>query len=210
MAPDSPTRRLRIALAQVDPTVGDVPGNAALIREKIAEARDAGAQLVVLPELGLTGYPPEDLLLKAHFLRAAEEELGRLAEGVAGITALIGYAERSAAGIHNSAAVLADGVVQGSYRKMLLPNYGVFDERRYFEPGQTAALIELGNVWIGLTICEDIWFPGPPASFEAIAGAALVVNLSASPYHRGKPSEREQMVQGRARRAPRSAMGISR
>ena len=199
MSPRTQHRALRIALAQIDPTVGDVRGNAALIRARIGEARDAQAQLVVFPELAITGYPPEDLLLKEHFLDAADEELAAVAAGVEGIVALVGFAERSGAGVHNAAAILADGALQGSYRKMLLPNYGVFDERRYFEPGETAALIDLGGIRLGLSICEDIWFPGPPASTEALAGAALVVNLSASPYHRGKPAEREEMVRGRAR-----------
>ncbi len=199
MTARSPQRRLRIALAQLNPTVGDVGGNAAMMAERIGEARDADAQLVVFPELALTGYPPEDLLLKPHFLGAVEEELAGLAAGVEGIVALVGYAEQDAGAIHNSAAVLAEGAVEGSYRKVLLPNYGVFDERRYFEAGDCPVLLDLGGIRIGLTICEDIWFPGPPASTEALAGAGLVVNLSASPYHRGKPAEREEMVQGRAR-----------
>jgi NAD+ synthase (glutamine-hydrolysing) len=183
----------------VDSTVGDVGGNASLVRARTAEAAEAGAQLVLFPELALTGYPPEDLLLKPHFLDAVENELAALAADVRGIVVVVGYAERSGAGLHNAAAVVADGELRGVYRKMLLPNYGVFDERRYFEPGAAPALIELGGARIGLTICEDIWFPGPPASSEALAGASLVLNLSASPYQRGKPVEREEMVRGRAR-----------
>ena len=193
-----PTKRLRIALAQVNPTVGDVAGNGRLVRDRIAEAREAGVQLVAFPELVVTGYPPEDLLLKPHFLAATEGELASIAAEVEGIVALIGFAERSGGGLHNAAAALADGELRAVYRKMLLPNYGVFDERRYFEPGDSAGLIEIGGVRVGLTICEDIWFPGPPASSEAVAGASLIVNLSASPYHRGKPAEREKMVRGRA------------
>jgi NAD+ synthase (glutamine-hydrolysing) len=199
MSPKEPTRRLRIALAQVNPTVGDVTGNCRLVRGRIAEAREAGAQLVLFPELVVTGYPPEDLLLKPHFLEASEQELGAIAAEVEGIVALVGFAERSGGALHNAAGVLVDGELRGVYRKMLLPNYGVFDERRYFEPGDCPALIELDGLRVGLTICEDIWFPGPPASSEAVAGASLVVNLSASPYHRGKPAEREEMVRGRAR-----------
>ncbi len=198
MSPKAQTRRLRIALAQVNPTVGDVSGNGRLVREGIAAARDAGAQLVLFPELVITGYPPEDLLLKPHFLDASEQELASIASEVEGIVALVGFAERSGGALHNAAGVLADGELRGVYRKMLLPNYGVFDERRYFEPGDCPALIELGGLRVGLTICEDIWFPGPPASSEAVAGASLIVNLSASPYHRGKPAEREEMVRGRA------------
>jgi NAD+ synthase (glutamine-hydrolysing) len=199
VSPRVGSRRLRIALAQVNPTVGDVRGNGAVVRERTAQAREAGAQLVVFPELVVPGYPPEDLLLKPHFLRAVREEVDAIAAELTGVVALVGFAERYAGGLHNAAAVIGDGELRGVYRKMLLPNYGVFDERRYFEPGEGAALIELDGVGVGLTVCEDIWFPGPPASSEALAGASLVVNLSASPYHRGKPAEREEMVRGRAR-----------
>ena len=179
--------------------MGDVEGNAALIRARIGEARDARAQLVIFPELAITGYPPEDLLLKPHFLAATAAELEALAAELEGIVALVGYAERAGAGeLHNSVAVLGERTALGSYRKILLPNYGVFDERRYFEPGEGAALIELGGIRVGLTVCEDIWFPGPPASSEAIAGASLIANPSASPYQRGKPMERERLVQARA------------
>jgi NAD+ synthase (glutamine-hydrolysing) len=191
-------QRLRIALAQVNPTVGDIEGNARLIAEAIDRARAARAQLVVLPEQALTGYPAEDLWLKPHFLHAARQALGEIASRAREIVALVGFPERDAA-TYNAAAVLADGALQGSYRKVLLPNYGVFDERRYFEPGDAPALIEVGGVSIGLTICEDIWYPGPPASVEALAGARLIVNPSASPYHRGKGAERELMIRERAR-----------
>ena len=199
MSSGNRSRRLRIALAQVDPTVGDVRGNGRLVREWLGRAAEAGAQLVLFPELVLTGYPPEDLLLKPHFLRAAQEELEAIAAEVSGVTAVIGFAERSGGGLHNAAAVVADCEPRGVYRKMLLPNYGVFDERRYFEPGDAPLLIECDGVRVGLTICEDIWFPGPPASSEALAGASLILNLSASPYQRGRPAERERMVAGRAR-----------
>ena len=189
---------LRIALAQTNATVGDVEGNAAKTHAWIERARGEGAQLVVLPELAITGYPPEDLLLKRQFLDAGRRALGELAAETHDITALVGFAEANGF-THNSLAVLADGEIKGVYTKMLLPNYGVFDERRYFEPGSTPALIELGGVLVGLTICEDIWFPGPPSSAEAMAGASLIVNASASPYHRGKGIERENMIGQRAR-----------
>jgi NAD+ synthase (glutamine-hydrolysing) len=189
---------VRIALAQVDATVGDVEGNAALIREWVGRAREAGAQLVIFPELVLSGYPAEDLLLKPHFLDACASALPRIAEASAGIVSIVGLPMRDG-GIRNAAAVLADGEVHGAYYKCLLPNYGVFDERRYFEPGSGPALIEVGGVRVGLTICEDIWFPGPPASVEALAGASLIVNPSASPYHRGRGSFRERMIADRAR-----------
>ncbi len=190
--------RLRIALAQVNPTVGDIQGNASLISAWIAKARDAGAQLVVFPEQTVTGYPAEDLWLKPHFLDAARRAVDEIASGVGAIAALVGFPERDAA-THNSVAVLGDGQVRAVYRKVLLPNYGVFDERRYFEPGDTPALVEVAGARVGLTICEDVWYPGPPASAEALAGASLIVNPSASPYHRGRGTHRERMVQDRAR-----------
>jgi NAD+ synthase (glutamine-hydrolysing) len=191
------TKTLRIALAQVDPTVGDLERNGELIAARIEEAKGLGAQLIVFPEMVLSGYPAEDLWLRRGFLDRVGERLHELAAFAGGICALVGFPERDVA-IHNSLAVLADGEVAGVYRKLLLPNYGVFDERRYFEPGTAPALIEIGGVRVGLTICEDIWFPGAPASSEALAGASLIVNASASPYHRGKGSEREEMVVQRA------------
>jgi NAD+ synthase (glutamine-hydrolysing) len=190
--------RLRIALAQVNPTVGDIDGNSRLISSWIAQAREAGAQLVVFPEQTVTGYPAEDLWLKQHFLEAARRAVEEIASEVTGIVALVGVPEHDA-GTYNSVAVLGDGEVRALYRKVLLPNYGVFDERRYFEPGDTPALIEVAGVRVGLTICEDVWYPGPPASVEALAGASLIANPSASPYHRGRGAYRERMVRERAR-----------
>jgi NAD+ synthase (glutamine-hydrolysing) len=189
---------LRAALAQIDTTVGDLEGNAAKIRQAIARARDEGVQLVLFPELTLTGYPPEDLLLKTNFLDAADALLQELAAEVDDIVAIVGFPER-ADDVYNAAAVLADGRVAAVYRKIYLPNYSVFDEQRYFQSGEAGALIELNGIPIGLTICEDIWEPGPPATDEALAGARVVVNLSASPYHAGKGSEREAMLVQRAR-----------
>jgi NAD+ synthase (glutamine-hydrolysing) len=195
----SPAGKLRIALAQIDTTVGDIDGSAARIAEAIESAQATGAQLVVLPELAVPGYPPEDLLLKRHFLAANTRALEGIADGVRDIVALVGYAEADGF-VHNALAVLADGEVKASYTKMLLPNYGVFDERRYFEPGPSPALIDVNGRIVGLTICEDIWFPGPPAAAEALAGAGLIVNASASPYHRGKGIIRErEIVAARAR-----------
>jgi NAD+ synthase (glutamine-hydrolysing) len=204
---------LRLALAQIDPTVGDIEGNAELISGAIERAREAGADLVLLPELCLSGYPPEDLLLRADFLDSVSASLESLAGEATGIIALVGFPERGehagdpppdpiidplAPPAHNSLAVLADGEVAAVYRKIHLPNYGVFDERRYFEPGQGPALIELDGTLIGLTICEDIWVPGDPESDEAAAGAQLIVNASASPYNRGKGAAREAMIAARA------------
>ncbi len=192
------TQPLRIALSQMNAVVGDIAGNEAKIAGTIAAARDVGAQLVCFPELALTGYPPEDLLLKEHFLADTRAALERLAAQTHGIVAVVGYPER-AEDVHNSAAVLADGAIQASYRKLHLPNYGVFDELRYFQPGERGATIEVDGVTVGLTICEDIWQPGPPLSDEALAGARVIVNISASPYHAGKGVARERMIQQRAR-----------
>ncbi|HVS28306.1 MAG TPA: NAD+ synthase [Solirubrobacteraceae bacterium] len=189
---------LRLALAQINATVGDIAGNETLIRERIVEARSVGAQIVIFPELALTGYPPEDLLLKQHFLADARAALERLSQETRGLVALVGFPER-AEDVYNACAVLADGELSAVYRKVYLPNYGVFDEQRYFQSGRGGALIELGPERVGITICEDIWEPGPPASEEARAGATLLVNLSASPYHAGKGREREQMLAQRAR-----------
>ncbi len=207
---------LRLALAQIDPTVGDVEGNVRLISESIESARDHGAQLVLLPELCISGYPPEDLLLRRDFLAAVREGLDAIAAEVEGIVALVGFPERVERSpeefehfdplidpppppAYNSLAIVADRDVQGIYHKCDLPNYGVFDERRYFEPVRDASLIEVDGARIGLTICEDIWHPGFPESEEVAAGARLVVNASASPYHRGKSRAREGLVVERAR-----------
>ena len=189
---------LRVALAQINSRVGDLEGNVAKIAESIAEARDAGAELVLFPELAITGYPPEDLLLKEHFLQAATEAVSELAAEAEGIVALVGFPER-ADDVHNALAVLAEGELQAVYRKSVLPNYGVFDEQRYFQVGEGGAVLQLGDARLGLTICEDIWTPGPPASDEALAGAALILNASASPYHSRKGRERERMLIQRAR-----------
>ena len=188
---------MRIALAQINPVVGDIAGNELLITNSIADALAAGAALVCLPELALTGYPPEDLLLKEHVLTDAAEALERIARDVEGIVAIVGYPQRDGA-VYNSAAVLADGRVAGNYKKNHLPNYGVFDEHRYFEAGSQGALIELNGNLIGLSICEDIWTAGPPESDEAAAGASLIINLSASPFQAGKGIAREQMLAERA------------
>ncbi len=189
---------LRVALAQINCRVGDLEGNATKITEQIGAARDAGAEIVVFPELALTGYPPEDLLLKEHFLQAAAEALADLAGEAEGIVVLVGYPER-ADDVHNALAVLADGRLHAVYRKSVLPNYGVFDEKRYFQVGDGGAVLELGNARLGLTICEDMWTPGPPFSDEAAAGASLIINASASPYHAGKGIDRERMLIQRAR-----------
>jgi NAD+ synthase (glutamine-hydrolysing) len=191
------TDLLRVALAQLNPVVGDIRGNARKISENMARGRDEGAALVVFPELSLTGYPPEDLLLKTSFLDAADVALQELAGQTHGIAAVVGYPEK-AEDVYNSAAVLADGDVVATYRKMYLPNYGVFDEQRYFQSGAEAAIVELNGIPLGLSICEDIWEPGPPAMTEALAGAQVILNLSASPYRMGVGARRERMLIQRA------------
>ncbi len=189
---------LRVALAQINPTVGDIAGNARLINEYTAMARSEEASIVVFPELALTGYPPEDLLLKTHFLDAVGDALQDIAAQTQGIVALVGFPER-ADDVYNAAALLADGQVSAVYRKMYLPNYGVFDEQRYFQNGQRPAVFGLDGETVGVTVCDDIWEPGPPGTTEALAGAQLIVNLSASPYHSGKGKTRERMLAQRAR-----------
>ena len=191
---------MRLALCQMNAIVGDIAGNAERIREGARAAAGAGADLVLFPELAVTGYPPEDLLLKEHFLADAAAALGELAGDIGdiGIVAVVGFPER-AEDVYNSAAVLAEGSVHAIYRKNYLPNYGVFDEQRYFQSASVGAVIDIGEHRVGLTVCEDIWEPGPPASDEALAGATLIVNISASPYHAGKGADRERMFAQRAR-----------
>ena len=195
---------MQIALAQIDPTVGDIDGNAAKIADWIGHAQAAGAELVIFPELCLPGYPAEDLYLKPHFVEANRRAVADLARGVAGITVLVGFADPVPGGgdfrhAYNATAVLADGAIEAVYRKNRLPNYAVFDEQRYFVPGTEPLTIEVGGTTVGLTVCEDCWAPGGPAQAEAGTGAKLIANPSGSPYHRGKGREREEMFAERAR-----------
>src|SRR3954471_18262318 len=188
---------MRIALAQIDPVVGDLAGNRAMILDRLGAAKAAGADLALFPELAVTGYPPEDLLLRPGFVRAAEESLGAVARATKGIVALVGvpHFDRD---LFNACAVCADGEVKALYRKRFLPNYGVFDEDRYFAPARDLLLLELGGTLVGPTVCEDMWQPGPPATDLALAGAELLVNVSASPFHVGREMEREEMFVTRA------------
>jgi NAD+ synthase (glutamine-hydrolysing) len=191
---------LRLALCQINATVGDLTGNARRIRAGIEAAKRTGAELVLFPELALTGYPPEDLLLREHFLADTGAQLERLASAAEGIVAIVGFPERANGNVYNSAAVLAGGVVHSIYRKVHLPNYGVFDEQRYFSSGEpSGTTIEVDGHRVGVTVCEDLWVAGAPASSEASAGAELIVNISASPYHAGKGLERERLFGERAR-----------
>jgi len=189
---------MRLALAQINTVVGDLDGNADKIRRRLAEAKDRKADLVVFPELAVTGYPPEDLLLRPSFVQAAQAKAAELAREARGIVALTGvpWFERD---LYNACAVCAAGEIKTIYRKRFLPNYGVFDEDRYFAPGSDLVLLEHGGTLFAPTICEDMWQPGPPATELALAGAQLLVNLSASPFHVLRDREREEMFATRAR-----------
>jgi NAD+ synthase (glutamine-hydrolysing) len=189
---------VRLALAQINTVVGDLEGNREHILDAIDDAREAGADLVLLPELAVTGYPPEDLLLRPGFLRAADRSLTEIARAARGIVALVGTPHLDG-DLFNTCAVCADREVKALYRKRFLPNYGVFDEDRYFARGRDLLLLRCGETLIGPTICEDIWQPGPPATDLALAGAHLITNISASPFHVGKEQERREMLATRAR-----------
>ena len=189
---------LRVALCQCNLPVGDLAGNLDRLRDLIACASERGADLTVFPELSATGYPPEDLLLNPRFTEAAADGVRRLAASVTETVAVVGLPDL-VGDLHNAAAVLAGGEVAAVYRKHFLPNYAVFDEQRYFARGDAALTVDLGGVRVGVTICEDLWYPGGPGRWAAIDGGAVVlVNLSGSPYHRGKGVERERMLAQRA------------
>ena len=189
---------LRVALCQCNLPVGDLAGNLDRLRDLIARASARGADLTVFPELSATGYPPEDLLLNPRFTEAAADGVRRLAASVTGTVAVVGLPDL-AGDLHNAAAVLAGREVAAVYRKHFLPNYAVFDEQRYFARGDAALTVDLGGVRVGVTICEDLWYPGGPGRWAAVDGGAVVlVNLSGSPYHRGKGVERERMLAQRA------------
>ena len=197
--PDA-TRRamIRVALCQCNLPVGDLDRNLDRIRDLTGQAVAQGADLTVFPELSVTGYPPEDLLLTPGFAKAAAAGVHELAGAVTDTVVLVGL-PTLAGDLHNSAAVLSGGAVQATYRKHFLPNYAVFDEQRYFARGNDALVVDLAGVRVGVTICEDLWYPGGPGQWAAIdGGAELVVNLSGSPYHRGKGLERERMLAQRA------------
>ena len=189
---------MRVALAQINTTVGDLDGNRERIVRGMDEAKAQGADLVLFPELAVTGYPPEDLLLRPGFLNAAAESLREIARSARGVVAIVGvpHFDRD---LYNACAVCAAGEVKALYRKRFLPNYGVFDEDRYFAPARDLVLLEHGGTLIGPTICEDMWQPGPPATDLALAGAQLLTNISASPFHVSRDREREEMFATRAR-----------
>jgi NAD+ synthase (glutamine-hydrolysing) len=189
---------VRIIMAQLDFLVGAVAQNTEQVLAAVARARDEfAADAIVFPELALTGYPPEDLLFRRHFIRQVEAAVARLCREVRGITVIVGYPLREGEHLYNAAAVIADGAIQACYRKQLLPNYGVFDEKRYFSPGGLPCVVPIAGVPFGITICEDIW-ERAPAMQAAAAGAHVLINLNASPFHAGKRDERERVLQQRA------------
>lgn len=188
---------IRIALAQINPRMGDIAGNTAKIINYIEQARNNGADIVALPELAITGYPPEDLLLKPQFISANLKALDEIIAASKGITTIVGFVDKTT-DIHNAAAVIYDGELKDVYHKTYLPNYGVFDDYRYFKAGETAPIFQLGDVLIGINICEDIWYPGGPTQVQSLAGAHIIINVSASPYHSAKGGDRERMLATRA------------
>ena len=192
-----PPRSTRIALAQMNAVVGDFDGNSQRIVSTIDQAKASGAEIVVFPELALTGYPPEDLLLKPSFIRDNQSRLDAIVPYCTGITAVIGFVD-SNIDIYNAAAIIHDGQIAGIYHKRFLPNYGVFDEDRYFRAGESAPVFGLGDITFGVNICEDVWYPTGPAVAQVRAGAELILNLNASPYHQGKKQFRESMLATRA------------
>lgn len=190
--------RLRLALAQIDPVVGDLGGNAERIIAALGVAEDAGADLAVFPELAITGYPPEDLLLKPGFVADNCAALAKVAAATERCVAVVGFVDEQM-DLYNAAAVCARGEVRGVYHKQLLPNYAVFDEQRYFAPGTGAAqLFGIGGVRVGVSVCEDAWSPTGPIAKQAAAGAELIVNINASPYYMDRVQERKQMLATRA------------
>ncbi len=188
---------LRLALGQINVTVGDFDGNRARMLAVVERARGLGVDLLAFPELAVPGYPPEDLLLKPGFVEANLAALRELAAAATGLTVIAGFVDYDA-DIYNAAAVCHEGRVAAVYHKIYLPNYGVFDEDRYFQSGQRPLVFTLHGATVGVNICEDIWVPGGPTQAQALAGAELVVNISASPYHAGKAASRERMIATRA------------
>lgn len=190
----------RIAIAQINTTVGDLFGNRDKIFEYIKRAKDYSADIVVFPELAVCGYPPEDLLLKRHFIADNRKIAEQIAKEILGITAIIGFVDSDKKGnIYNSAAVIYNKKIRGIYHKIGLPNYGVFDEKRYFSSGERAKIFKLGNLSFGISICEDIWDKKGPCKVEAEAGSNILINISASPYHLGKRTLREKILRDLAK-----------
>jgi NAD+ synthase (glutamine-hydrolysing) len=194
---NSGMRRFRVSLAQINPTVGDIEGNARRIIDGIAQARAVGADLVAFPELVITGYPPEDLLFKSAFIEANLAALADVTKAARGLTAIVGFVDRHQ-DLFNAAAVIHDGALAGVYHKEFLPNYGVFDENRYFQAGREASVFSIGTTGVAVNVCEDLWYPTGPTTPQALAGAELIVTINGSPYHAGKAHFRERMIATRA------------
>ncbi len=190
---------VRLAIAQINSTVGDLDGNCKKITELIHKAKGLGVDIISFPELAVTGYPPEDLLLKAKFVDDNLAALKKIVKSVFGIVAVVGFVDRSKSEIYNAAAVINDGEVKGVYHKIFLPNYGVFAEKRYFKAGSGARVFRLGELIFGVNICEDIWHNDGPTARQVKNGATLIININASPYYAGRIKEREERVRGQAK-----------
>lgn len=190
-------RTLRVALAQINSTVGDLKGNVSKIIDCIMKSMKAGVQIVAFPELAITGYPPEDLLLKNTFIEDNLDALKKIQKHVGDISVIVGYVDKKN-DIYNAAAVLYKKRLVDTYHKIFLPNYGVFDEYRYFKPGTRVPIYRIGDTWIGINICEDIWYPTGPTLYQTRGGAEVIVNINASPYSIGKNKLREKMLSARA------------
>lgn len=190
---------LRVGLAQINLTVGGLDGNVRKILDYVERARDAGVDVVCFPELAVTGYPPEDLLLRPSFIDANLRALDEIADRCREITAVAGFADRVEDLVYNAAAIIHDGSVAHVYHKQRLPNYGVFDEKRYFSEGEDFPVCRIAGVDVGVNICEDIWRPGDPTEAQAEGGARVILNINGSPYHAGKRHEREEMLAERAK-----------
>ena len=191
------TRRLRIGMAQLNTTVGDFTGNRQKILKAIDEARSSGVDLLTFPELAICGYPPEDLLFKPQFIAENIRSLEKVVKASSGISVIVGFVDAKE-DIFNAAAIIHDGKLAGIYHKIFLPNYGVFDENRYFRAGSECPVYVIAGTSIGVNICEDIWYEFGPTTTQAYSGAEVIVNISASPYHFGKGNYRERMIATRA------------
>jgi NAD+ synthase (glutamine-hydrolysing) len=190
-------RKLRIVMSQIDTTVGDFAGNTRKIIDAIAAARALGVDLIIFPELAICGYPPEDLLFKPQFIEENLKSLDKVIKQTSGLAAIVGFVDAKS-DIYNAAAIINDGKLVSIYHKIYLPNYGVFDENRYFQAGRECPVYTMFGVGVGVNICEDIWYEAGPATAQAYAGAEVIVNISASPYHFGKEGDRERMLATRA------------
>ncbi len=190
-------RKLRIGLAQINTTVGDLTGNVQKILKAIAEVRSLGVDIIAFPELTICGYPPEDLLFKPQFIEENLQSLNQVVEQSSNLTVIVGFVD-SQEDIYNSAAIIHDGKLAGVYHKIYLPNYGVFDENRYFQAGKECPVYIIDGVGVGINICEDIWYEAGPTTVQAYSGAEVIINLSCSPYHAGKLNLRERMLGTRA------------